>query len=69
METPTRKFRCDQTLESESAWYILYVRLKGQAREDFRKAKERLTVELGATPSNGMMVDALVSRYLSGPSQ
>lgn len=66
MSTTTyRKFQNDRSVESDTPFYGLYVKLTGEARRDFVEAKNRMTQSLGGVPSNPMVIDELLRTYLN----
>lgn len=59
-----RKFRSGG-LDGNREVYGFYVRLEGEPREQFREVKRRLTRYLGGEPSNPMVLDFLVGRFMA----
>lgn len=59
-----RKFRSGG-LDGSGEVYGFYVRLEGEAREQFREVKRRMARVLGGEPSNPMVLDFLVARFIA----
>jgi hypothetical protein len=64
METK-RKFREHNSINEESKeMYGFYVRLKDRSRNQMRFIRDKMTDELGRTPSNPMILEKLMGNWI-----
>lgn len=60
----TRRYRKPKGINTGAPFYGFYVMVSGESREMLRDAHKKLSAELGDVPSNGLLLDEVLKKYL-----
>ncbi len=62
----TRRYSEPRGLHESTPFYGFYVKVSGESRRMLAEAQRRVTEEMGAIPSNPVLLEAMLKVFLSG---
>lgn len=61
----TKRFEEPRGINQNTPFYGFYARVSGESRELLKQAQRKATAELRGQPSNAVLLDELLRRYLA----
>ncbi|WP_454655548.1 hypothetical protein [Bosea beijingensis] len=61
----TKRFKEARGIDEDTPFYGFYARVSGESRELLRQAQRKATAQLRGQPSNAVLLDELLRRYLA----